>query len=264
MGTARFVYVGVLAACLARCAPQARDPGADAQAAAMFNDLRHHRNAALQNRLDSHLLGPDLSVRLMALERLLPAGEPGGRRAIETHTSSAGGVRAISTIDEYAYGDRVALVETRQRRVDPHGDWQVQGFHIDVVTRAELAANDFTLHGKSIAQYGFLLAATVTPVAMLTAVAKCIATRGLTRKWLWCLVACVGVCGLQMNWRTGAVHFLPLTVQLLGVGFWRQSSVLSPWLVTTTIPLGAVAILTGALTLRRVPGLAGSRRSDTV
>jgi hypothetical protein len=124
-------------------------------------------------------------------------------------------------------------------------EWLVQGFHVNVVSSAQLAANDFTLVGKGFLQYLFLAAMVGVPAIMLAAAVKVLRASGLRRKWLWIAIACFGVCGATMNWTTGAVSLKLLSVQVLGSGFMRGSSRFAPWLLTTSLPVGAVLILAG-------------------
>jgi hypothetical protein len=124
-------------------------------------------------------------------------------------------------------------------------EWLVLGFNVNVASSAQLAANDFTLVGKGFLQYLFLAAMVGVPAIMLAAAVKVLRASGLRRKWLWIAIACFGVCGATMNWTTGAVSLKLLSVQVLGSGFMRGSSRFAPWLLTTSLPVGAVLILAG-------------------
>jgi len=79
---------------------------------------------------------------------------------------------------------------------------------------------------------------------MLAALVKVIRTRDLKRKWLWWIASFFGVTTLQMNWATGHLATNVLTVQLIGAGMVKGPSQFSPWLLTVTLPIGALLILT--------------------
>jgi len=101
------------------------------------------------------------------------------------------------------------------------------------------------LAGKQPAQYVFLAAALLSPLAMIAALVKVVRTKGLRRKWLWGGAAFFGVASLQMNWASGEIAVNTLTVQLLGAGAQTGFSRFDPWFITMTLPIGAALILAG-------------------
>ena len=64
----------------------------------------------------------------------------------------------------------------------------------------------------------------------------------MRRRWLWALVAFVGVTKVTMNWTTGVVVYQFLTVQLLGAALSKPAT-LSPWWIGFTFPAGALLAL---------------------
>jgi hypothetical protein len=245
MGAYRWGLMVLIAVWIAACNPFARDASSDAEARAVFDQIRHHQDDAFTASLDPRLRTPEAQAQLAAIQRLLPDGEPGSRTIVATNTVIFNGARTVSTTDEYDYGDRSVLVQIRMQGRGSEPEWLVQGFHVNVVSSAQLAANDFTLVGKGFLQYLFLAAMVGVPAIMLAAAVKVLRASGLRRKWLWIAIACFGVCGATMNWTTGAVSLKLLSVQVLGSGFMRGSSRFAPWLLTTSLPVGAVLILAG-------------------
>ena len=230
---------------LASCNPLVRDPQVDREAQSVFDQLRHHRDAQLIARLDPAIRGT-APAQLPAIHSYVPPGEPRGRKAIGTNTLKvAGKGETVSTTDEYDYGDRTVAVEVRLYRPAGQQGWQVQGFHVQAATAAQLAPNRFSLSGKSAIQYLFLALTIVSPLVMVAALVKVIRTPGLKRKWLWGILAFAGLVALRMNWTTGELTYQLITVQFIGAGAMRGLSAFSQWVLSATIPVGAILILAG-------------------
>jgi hypothetical protein len=64
----------------------------------------------------------------------------------------------------------------------------------------------------------------------------------MQRRWLWALVAFVGVTKVTMNWATGIVVYQFLNVQLFGAALSKPAT-LSPWWIGFTFPAGALLAL---------------------
>lgn len=137
------------------------------------------------------------------------------------------------------------MVDVRLHRPANRPAWQVQGFHVQAATTAQLAPLKFTLSGKSALQYFFLAFVVASPLLMVAALIKVIRSQGLRRKWLWGILAFGGLAIFQMNWATGQVTYQLISLQLIGAGAVRGLSSFSPWILSATIPVGAVLILTG-------------------
>jgi hypothetical protein len=62
------------------------------------------------------------------------------------------------------------------------------------------------------------------------------------RKTLWAIAILLGVARFQLNWTDGAFAMEPLNVQILSAGYVRASQ-LSPWILSVSVPLGAIVFL---------------------
>jgi hypothetical protein len=230
---------------LAACNPLARDPPVDAEIRKVFDQVRRNESPALLARFDPQFRTAETPAQLATLKRYLPDGEPRARKVIGTNTlQTGGGETTVSASDEYDYGDRVVLVDTRLRRPAGQATWLVQGFHFQVATTKDLARNDFTLR-KPASQLLFLAFVIASPLLMIAALVKVIRRPGLRRKWLWGILAFGGLTALSMDWTTGRLSYQLVTVQLLNAGVMKGLSAFSPWVLTATLPVGAVLILTG-------------------
>lgn len=240
----RITLFGLALAILTACHPLARDPGADAKVRQVYTDLRRGDMQALRSRFTPEMLSHTTAAQLAQAHQFIPPGEPRSRKALASSTFMANGATTVLAVDEYDYGDRVTRVDVRLYRAGS-GPWQVQGFHISLATAKELAIHEFSLLGKSPLHYLILVIVIGSPLLMLAALLKVLRTEGLKRKWLWILLALLGVTKIQMNWTTGALAYHFATVQLIGFGVTRGLSRFDPWVLTLTLPIGALLILGG-------------------
>jgi hypothetical protein len=189
---------------------------------------------------------PGAEQQLALMRSYMPKEAPTAVKFLGRHDATmlnAG--ETANTQDVYEFNDRKAVVSARLQRATSAQPWRVQGFHIRVVSPAEMKANAFTFEGKSFAHFAFLLATVAAPLLMVAALVKVVRRKGLRRKWLWGILAFVGLCTFRMDWTTGAVAANPLTVQFIGAGIVTAASGLAPWVLSFTAPVGALLILTG-------------------
>lgn len=231
---------------LASCQAMKLDPKIDAATKAGFDDLRRGDNAALDSLLAPELKTPDAAAKLAQLRAYVPNITPRGRRTVGWNfVELQHGDATADVTDEYDFGDRIVLWNTRLHRASSSSPWLIQGLHANSATISALAANRFTLAGKAPLQLLFLLAAVLSPALMISALVKVIRTKALRRKWLWGIAAFGGLFSFQMNWATGQIFSNFLTVQFIGSGASRGDSAFAAWVLTLTIPIGAALILTG-------------------
>lgn len=188
---------------------------------------------------------PEARAGIEHLHDLLPKGAPSKSTEIGWRKlTTTGHGEQIDFTHQYDYsGYGVSATTTFQRPIG--GDWRLAGMNVRVATDQQLAANKFTLVGKSAAQYGFLAATVVSPILMLLAMVKVFRTPGLKRKWLWAPLALLGLCQFQMNWTDGSVATQLITVQLIGAGVTKAIGSFSSWNLAFSAPVGALLILTG-------------------
>lgn len=123
--------------------------------------------------------------------------------------------------------------------VDSAGAWLVEGLHVDPLADKLERVNAFTLTGRSPLHYVVFLLAIACAVLSL-GVAWLVAFRSrMRRRWLWALVALVGVGQVMLNWTTGEIGERVLSVLLLGAGVMRGAPA-APWIVSFSFPVGAL------------------------
>ena len=234
------LLLALLALCLAACAPNADE---EAAARLTFEQVRTGELDALQARLDPSLATPETRATFEQLRReFVPAGAPDKvERLSWTSTSIAGGNTTSGFYHRYDYADRVLIVET-MLVTPPAGTPRVAGFHINLLDRAQVGANEFTLQGKSTQQLAFFAALWISLALMVIAFLGAIFTKGARPKWLLAIVAWIGAPIFVMNWSTG-VWQLVTGVGLFNIGVTRGLSPLDPWMVKFHIPIGALIVI---------------------
>ena len=238
------VILGLLSA----CALPKLNPADDAAVRRVFTEIQTGDIATLQANATSDMKGPDAAAQLQRLHALVPQGQP---KSVTTTGYSrlvtSGQGEMLEVVQDYDFGDRVALVDTSMTRAAAGQGWVARGINVRVATRQELAAHAFTLQGKPASCYLALAALAASLGLMIAALVKVIRTRGLKRKWLWGILSFIGLFSFHVNWTNGAWLIQWITVQIIGLGVVRGASPFSDWIVTFTLPLGALLILFGVV-----------------
>lgn len=243
---ARLSLIAGLLLSLCGCNPATalRDPAVDAEIHAVFEKIRSQDPGWAASFAPSvaQTITPE---GIAAVRAAIPAEVPRARNPTATTVSRTTSGSFVAAVDEYVYKDRTLVVQTLLQRPPGSEQWAVSGFHVRAASAAEIADNRFSVFGKSVGQYLFLTIVVLSPLLMLAALTKVVRTPGLRRKWLWAILAFAGLLSFQMNWTTGEIAVNYLTLQLIGAGVLRGPSALDPWLLTFTLPVGAILILTG-------------------
>lgn len=100
--------------------------------------------------------------------------------------------------------------------------------------------NAFSFRQAGPLHYVFLVGAIAIPSFILITLIQCIRTKLPRRKWLWIIFILVGFVQFSLNWSTGETAVRPLFFQLLGAGA-MSAGMYAPWILSISIPIGAVA-----------------------
>jgi hypothetical protein len=234
---ATLTLAGLLSACAAEL-----DPRSDAASQQVFEQARRHDFAAIEARLPPRLRTAVADARLQAQAALIPDQTPLRVKLARFQSVSAGATRRTSTTREYFYPDRILVVTTLISET-PGQPPQVLGFNVQPFARTALAFGRFELAGKSSMQYFLLGLAAAIPLLLVLALARLAQDRSTRWKWAWTLFILIGVTRISVNWTTGLLLFQPLAVVLLGAAVERGPLDVSPWIVTVSLPLGALVYL---------------------
>ena len=180
---------------------------------------------------------------------MLPSAPPSSVKTVGAHTfTSASGVTYRLTL-EYAYPDsKWLLVSTVLER--RNGKLLLAGIHFQPLSQSLETTNRFTFEGKGPLHYVVLALAILVPLFVLYVLVVCAKARPLKRKWLWLIFIALGVVQFSLNWTTGTWELKPLSLSLLGAGFW-QAGPSAPVILTIALPLGAIVFLVKQRVRRR-------------
>jgi hypothetical protein len=237
----------VAAACvflLSACSWIAPTPELDAAARITFQRFQSGDTDAILREGSPILVETDAASTIQQIRSLLPHAPPTETQLVGyswSQNSSEPSSQHRLTY-EFRWPDEVALMNFSFERFGEMV-YQLNGFTVRVASRAELAANDFTLLGKPLGHYLMLAAVFVSPLLMIIAIVMTLRTPGLERRWLFCFLSIVTVCMYRLDWANGASQFVLIQAGLITVGMTRSASLFSSWVLATGIPVGAIYVL---------------------
>jgi hypothetical protein len=235
-----------LALALAAC-QQVIKPDASAVSAnkALFDQVRSGQGDALVSGLPA---GPDKDEKIAVLARVrqvIPAAAPRSITPVAATLATSPGGRVEALVVEYDFADRAVQFATTLAEPKGTTGWKLVNFRLLEKSHKELAPNTLSLDNRSPGQLIYFALAVTSPLLMLAALVKVLRTPGLQNRWLWAAFALVGLFNFQMNWASGTMLIQWMALQI--VGFWmvHGPSQFEPWMISATVPIGALLILGG-------------------
>lgn len=141
---------------------------------------------------------------------------------------------------EIRYRDSWVLADIQI--LDSANTRQIIGAHAKEISSTVLEQNALTLRGKSAIYYLFLICALA---ALLFSLYTCVTVirSKMPRRWLWALLALIGLIQFTLNWTTGETSLQLIRVQLLCASIFRPGGPYVPWFFSFSLPLGALVSL---------------------
>lgn len=224
--------------------------------AAPYNAVSHERDAELVASLVESNEGTQAEID--RIQTLLPPGEPTSSRLTTFRVRTGTDGNQLWGIHEYEYSDHVVRAETTLYRAGAAEPWKVLGFHVNVVTRAELAADTFNFASEPPGVQGVIVAAVIIPIFTLITFLVALFRPGLKPRWVWLIAIALGVGTIYANTGTDALSFLPISVQLFGAGATWSGSVFDGWVFSASTPFGAAAFWLFAPRAKSTTGVTAS------
>lgn len=204
--------------------------------------------AAIEGAFDPRVKQADMRQALQQVHAVLPKQAPVGRERvqwnvqIQHHTAGDGRSDRIAHVAvQYAYPSSRWILASATLSGEP-GNLRLVGFHVEPLSASLADTHAFTLRGKNLGHYVFLLLALASLGIALLALVACIRARGLKRKWLWAVCTLTGLSTFTLNWTSGETGFQMLHASVLGWGALRDGWI-GPWKLSFPIPLGALVFL---------------------
>jgi hypothetical protein len=201
--------------------------------------LRAHDFDEIEKAMDPSIEGPTLRATLEQMYGSIPAADPVSVQLVGAQTIRSSGSTTVNTTFEFDFDGHWFLINAAIKT--KNGAKTIVGLNVAPETRSLADQNRFGLSGKSLAQLSVLGAAIAAALFSLWALVVCIRSRLPGRKWPWVLFIILGIGELWVNWNTGAWGVDPIAVQLFSAS--AMSSPSGAWLVSVSLPLGAIVFL---------------------
>jgi len=224
-----------------------------------LEDLQNGRVDAVRSRVDSvaashgHALTPTLALVADSLRLFGPIDSSTkliGWNVVNGVTYYAGLSYQLAGRDG-RWG--VATVDVRGRDTLK----RIIGLGVSTIPEPLAQANRFTLHGKTPAHYLTLTLALLCAIVAVTTAVKVWRTP-MHHRGIWVLIALFGFGTFQLNWSSGAWHLSLIHLQFLSAGF-RKMGPYAPWIISFSLPIGALIALERRRRALRTRRVAASR-----
>ncbi len=214
------------------------DPQDMATLAAPYDDIRLGRDGAVIARLGGE--SARAQAEIDRIQSLLPSGEPTSSRLTSMRAQAGANGNRLWGVREYEYPDYVVRAETTLYRDTAEQPWSIEGFHVNVLSREELAARAFNFAAEPQAVQAVIAATVVLPLFMLATFLAALFQPALKPRWLWLLLIAFGFGTISAHTATDALTFVPVSIQLFGAGATWSGSAFDGWVFSAAAPLGAV------------------------
>jgi hypothetical protein len=174
----------------------------------------------------------------------LPAEPPKAVTNVSWRIFAGSSGSSYTLVQDYEYPTKYVEVTTVLKPIPgSHAD-AVDGFHFNIISKKQLPENNL-IPNKNFQWVILIAVLSIVGVTLFTLV-QTFVRRGVKRRWLWFIIVLIGVGSLRVNWATGDVFLMLLSVQLFSFSAFRGLSVASPWFVQLSLPLGAIIFLARA------------------
>ena len=212
--------------------------------------LRDGNLEQIESRADTSIASGALHDTLIRMRSLFPAQEPKsvtlvGAQAMRNPSST---VKNITF--EYEFPSRWLLINIATQ--EKAGKHTIVGLHVIPEAMSLESQNRFGLIGKTPLEYLVLALAIGFLLLSLYALVVCVKSKLTGRKWPWILFIVLGVGKFAVNWTTGAWGLTLPAVQLFSAS--AAAALYGPWIISVSVPLGAIVFLLRRKTLLSAPG----------
>jgi len=242
----KIVVVSMLAALAVACSSSPPDPSspAELESRRMLDRLAIGDVQSVASRFPADFRTADTLAKIHQMVILFPQGSPKDVHLVGFEglsLSNAEGTRQTSRVSlESEYESAHLMTQFLWR-----GSEQLELIAVQVqpLPASLESLNRFTLRGKGIGHYAFLIAVPAVLGTMGYALYVWFAARSrLRRRWVLLVALFLGIPSWNLNWTTGGWSFQPLRAQLFCLGGLKQTPY-SPWIFSCSVPLGALLFL---------------------
>ena len=244
-----FLIVLGLALPLAACVVGGISRQQDADLRAVYGRMRANDIAGLEAAFVPQKRSAALVQSLNFMQGMIPPDAPRARLLKGAVVRNAQGGVDYGATYEYDYA-KVAVLAQIEMRQDKAGRKAVLALYMRQADRDIAGRYAFSLAGRKPYQYLFLVLMLMSPAFGAWGLVALWRAPDIKWKFLWALAMALGFMDLTMDWATGDVALNITFIHPLWV--WaRQFSPLSPWMLSTSLPVAAIAFLLGYRRLDR-------------
>jgi hypothetical protein len=221
----------------------------DADLRAVYEKMRVNDLTGIEGQFDPKRRQAGLHQSLQFMQGMIPPDRPKVRFLKGLSLSNADGSTDYGAQYEYDYASTAVLAQIEMRQ-DKAGHKTITAVQLRQAPVGIAHAFDFTLTGKKGYQYIFLFLMALSPAFGVWGLVALWRAPDIRWKFFWALAMLLGFMDLTMDWRTGDVV---LNIAYIHP-FWiyaRKFGPLSPWMLSTSLPLAAIAFLLGYRRLER-------------
>jgi hypothetical protein len=234
----------MLAACQKGVTPQQ-----DAELRAVYEKMRVGDLAGIESQFAPERRQPTLHQGLQFMQGMIPPDKPQVRLLKGLTLAGPDGATDYGAQYEYDYASTAVLAQIEMRQ-DKAGRKTITAVQLRQAPAGIAHAFDFGLTGKKSYQYIFLFLMALSPAFGLWGLYALWRARDIKWKFFWALAMMLGFMDLTMDWRSGDVILNIAFIHPLWI-YARKFGPLSPWMLSTSLPLAAIAFLLGYRRLER-------------
>jgi len=221
----------------------------DADLRAVYEKMRVNDLAGIEAQFAPERRQPTLRQGLQFMQGMIPPDKPTVRFLKGLSLSAKDGSTDYGGQYEYDYASTAVLAQIEMRQ-DKAGRKTITAVQLRQAPVGIAHAFDFGLTGKKPYQYLFLFLMALSPAFGLWGLHALWRARDIKWKFFWALAMLLGFMDLTMDWRTGDVVLNIAYIHPLWI-YARKFGPLSPWMLSTSLPLAAIAFLLGYRRLER-------------
>ncbi len=234
---------------LAACAVGGISPQQDADLRAIYEKMRVNDLAGVEAQFDPQFHTPALHQGLSFMQGMIPPQTPRARLLKGVAETDAQGRLNYGGLYEFDYPSTAVLAQIEIRQ-DKAGRKSVTAVQLRQAPAGVADSFAFRLTGKKPYQYAFLVLMALAPGLGVWGLIALWRAPDIKWKFIWALAMCLGLMDLTMDWTTGDVVLNIAYVHVL----WLKASrfgPISPWMISTSLPLASIAFLLGYRRLER-------------
>lgn len=234
---------------LAACGLNGVTPQQDADLRAVYEKMKANDLAGIEAEFTPQFKQAGLHQGLEFMQGMIPPDQPKVTMLKGLSQPGPDGSTDYGAQYEYDYKSTAVLAQIEIRQ-DKAGRKTISAVQLHQAPVGISHAFDFSLLHKKSYQYVFLVLMLMAPGFGIWGLVALWRAPDIKWKFFWALAMLLGFMDLTMDWRTGDVFLNIAAIHPLWI-FAKKFGPLSPWMLSTSLPLASIAFLLGYRRLER-------------